>query len=89
MARFEGAVQDFIDFAEPAVTADALYELGMQYCVGRGVDIDLVAAHQWFNLAAVRGNVEARLRRAELSIEMTKDQISRAQRLAREWLRAH
>lgn len=89
MARFEGVSQDFIDFAEPAVTADALYELGMQYCVGRGVDIDLVAAHQWFNLSAVRGNFEARLRRAELSLEMTREQIARAQRLAREWLFAH
>lgn len=90
MARFEGISQDFIDYAQPAMSADALYELGVQYCVGRGdCDIDLIAAHQWFNLAAARGNFEARLRRAELSLEMTKDQIAKAQRMAREWLRAH
>ena len=89
MARFEGTTYDFIDYAQPASTADALYELGVQYCVGRGCDIDLVAAHQWFNLSAARGNLEARLRRAELSLEMTKDQIARAQKAAREWLRAH
>ena len=38
--------------------ADALYNLGLAYSTGQGVTIDMVAAHKWFNLAAVRG-VEA------------------------------
>ena len=87
MARFEGFAQDFVDVAVPAVSADALYELGVMYCAGREVETDLVAAHKWFNLAAVRGNQEAKARRAELSLEMSKQQIAHAQKQAREWLR--
>ncbi len=89
MARFEGFQHEFVEIAAPAVTADALYELGVMYCVGREVDLDLIAAHKWFNLAAARGNKEARDRRAELSSEMTRAQIAEAQRQARAWLSVH
>jgi TPR repeat protein len=53
------------------------------------VDIDLVEAHKWFNLAAMRGNDDAKQYRSEISREMSKIQISRAQRLAREWITKH
>ena len=33
-------------------TPDALFHLGLMYCVGRDVELDLVEAHKWFNLAA-------------------------------------
>ena len=36
--------------------ADALYNLGLAYSTGQGVAQDIVAAHKWFNLAAVRGS---------------------------------
>ena len=32
--------------------ADALFELGLMYCAGRDVEVDLIEAHKWFNLAA-------------------------------------
>lgn len=53
------------------------------------MDIDLVEAHKWFNLAAMRGNEDARQYRSEISREMSRVQVSRAQRLAREWLARH
>jgi TPR repeat protein len=56
------------------------------YCVGRDVDVDLVQAHTWFNLAALRGNEEARRYRGEISKEMSNLDIARAQKLAREWI---
>ncbi len=65
---------------------DALYTLGLAYCTGQGVAIDLVAAHKWFNLAAMQGNREAREMRGEISQEMNQVQIAEAQRQAREWL---
>jgi TPR repeat protein len=68
--------------------ADALYNLGLAYSTGQGVGIDFVAAHKWFNLAAVRGVEEAKSWRAQLSREMSAVQIAEAQRLAREWLSA-
>jgi uncharacterized protein len=67
--------------------ADALYNLGLAYSTGQGVGVDFVAAHKWFNLAALRGIDEAKSWRAQISREMLPTQIAEAQRLAREWLR--
>ena len=66
--------------------ADALYNLGLAYSTGQGVGVDFVAAHKWFNLAALRGVEEAKRWRAQISGEMNNNQIAEAQRLAREWL---
>ncbi len=66
--------------------ADALYNLGLAYSTGQGVGVDFVAAHKWFNLAAVRGVEEAKSWRAQISREMDAGQIAEAQRQAREWL---
>ena len=65
---------------------DALYNLGLAYSTGQGVGVDYVAAHKWFNLAAMRGVDEAKSWRAQISREMLPNQIAEAQRLAREWL---
>lgn len=65
---------------------DALYSLGLAYSTGQGVGVDYVAAHKWFNLAAMKGVDEARAWRAQLSREMSALQIAEAQRQAREWL---
>ena len=66
--------------------ADALYNLGLAYSTGQGVGVDMVAAHKWFNLAAVRGVEAAKSWRNQLAAEMTTGQIAEAQKLAREWL---
>ena len=65
------------------------FELGMMFASGRAVPADLVSAHKWFNIAAVRGDSEAARMRAEISAEMASEQIASAQRAAREWLRLH
>jgi len=65
---------------------DALYNLGLAYSTGQGVDVDFVAAHKWFNLAAIKGSEIAKSWRAQISREMNTGQIAEAQRLAREWL---
>ena len=39
-----------------------------------------------FNLAAMRGSVEAKVYRKELACEMASDEVAEAQRQAREWL---
>lgn len=66
--------------------ADALYNLGLAYSTGQGVGVDFVAAHKWFNLAALRGVDAAKSWRAQISREMNTAQIAEAQRQAREWL---
>jgi len=69
-----------------AMSPDVLLQMGLRCCAGRDAALDLVAAHKWFNIAALRGSAEARRYRAELSQEMSKPEIATAQRLAREWL---
>ena len=66
--------------------ASALYILGTRYSTGRDVEQDLIAAHKWFNLAAMMGHEEARISRAELAREMSAADIAEAQRQARAWL---
>ena len=72
-----------------AVTGDvkALYDLGIAYSTGSGgVDVDLIEAHKWFNLAALNGSIEAQECRADIAEEMTAREIAEAQRQARAWL---
>jgi len=70
-------------------SAEEMFELGMIYSSGREVPADLVTAHQWFNLAAMKGNEEAVRLRREIAAEMSDSQIGQAQRAARDWLKAH
>lgn len=90
MARLDFNSRDVIEFAAQGGQPDALFELGLIYCTGRDVDVDLVEAHKWFNLAAIRGNEDAKQYRAELARELSKAQVATAQKRAREWLqKAH
>ena len=67
--------------------SDALYELGVAYSTGTGgIEVDLIEAHKWFNLAALNGSDRAQMCRAEISEEMTAREIAEAQRQARAWL---
>jgi TPR repeat protein len=80
---------DAYELAAETGIAQAQYDLALKYAVGSGVPQDLIAAHKWFNLAAMKGIDEARLHRADLAREMSAGEIAEAQRLAREWARAH
>ena len=71
------------------VTADTMFELGMMYASGREVPVDLVTAHKWFNIAAMKGHAEAALLRREIAAEMKDAEIGQAQRAARDWLKTH
>lgn len=89
MARFEISIQEFPDIAAQGGAGDALFQLGLAYCSGRDGEVDLIEAHKWFNLAALRGNSEAKFYRSELASEMSRAEIGQAQRRAREWLSRH
>lgn len=81
-----GQSQPFTGVNEPEQN---YFELGVNYSCGRKVDADLVEAHKWFNIAAMRGDVEAARRRQEIAAEMSAFEIAAAQRRAREWLSVH
>ena len=65
------------------------FKLGIMYSTDRSVPADLVSAHKWFNLAAMRGNKEAARHRQEIVAEMSTNEIVAAQRAARDWHATH
>ncbi len=74
--------------AEPA-DAEGCFARAMVYSAGAGVAVDLVEAHKWFNIAAMRGHGEAARLRREIADQMSDAEIGHAQRAARAWLKAH
>lgn len=86
MARMDVSSRETVEFAAQGGQPDALFELGLSCCTGRDGIVDLVQAHKWFNIAAMRGNDEAKRYRLEVARDMSKAEIVQAQKLAREWL---
>lgn len=71
------------------MSGDDLFRLGMMYSSGQGgCPMDRVSAHMIFNLAAMKGSVEARVYRREMSAEMDPEEIAEAQKAARRWIDA-
>ena len=87
MARFEILDSTMAPLGQGPAAGDVLFELGMMYSIGRDVPVDLVAAHKWFNLAAMKGNADAVRLRREVAGQMSDAEIGAAQRAARDWLR--
>jgi uncharacterized protein len=88
MARFE--IQDASSSTMGAdAQADILFNMGLMYATGRDCDADLVAAHKWFNIAAIKGNERAAEMRSELAWSMSKGEIALALKSAREWMTSH
>jgi len=46
-------------------------------------------AHMWFNIASANGNKLGPSNRDMMAKEMTSQQISEAQKMAREWMEKH
>lgn len=69
--------------------AEALYDLGLLYSIGQGVDQDFVEAHKWFNLALEKGVQRAEVDRHDVALELDRRSIAKAQRLARDWAESH
>ncbi|MDU6376707.1 MAG: hypothetical protein E6575_21925, partial [Bradyrhizobium sp.] len=81
---FQGQLNfDDVTTAEQGGSADVLFELGMLYASGRDGIVDLIAAHKWFNLAALKGRVDAVAMRREVAEQMSDADIAAAQREAR------
>jgi len=68
---------------------DVLFERGLYWASGRAGAVNLVAAHKWFNLAALNGRADAIKMRREVADQMSRDEIAVAQREARDWMMAH
>ncbi len=88
MARFE-VLEAGVGAIGATAQADILFELGMMYATGRDCDADMVTAHKWFNIAAIKGSSRAAELRTEIAAGMSKQELARALREAREWMTVH
>jgi hypothetical protein len=86
---FQGQI-DLDSAMQVAATAipDVLFERGLYWASGRSGVVNLVAAHKWFNLAALKGRTGAIALRREVAELMSDIEIAAAQREARTWMTA-
>lgn len=88
MARFE--VRDIeMAVAGGQTRADVFCNLGLIYATGRGCPVDLIAAHKWLNIAAIKGSERAASLRADLARNMSKADLAAALSAARTWMTSH
>ncbi|KAB2697995.1 sel1 repeat family protein [Ochrobactrum sp. GPK 3] len=85
MAQF----QSFTQQQKIASQDRILLEMGMKYAIGRDCEIDVIAAHKWLNIAAIRGNEKAARMRNQVAATMSKTELAAALRDAREWMTTH
>lgn len=79
MARWDELLDSAVDGDEVAA-----FELAMAYASGSdGLEVDLVAAHCWFNVAAAGGYAPAAAWRSEIAAEMSAREVAEAQKRAR------
>jgi uncharacterized protein len=84
---FQGHIDlDTATPAEASAIPDMLFERGLYWASGRSGIVNLVAAHKWFNLAALKGRVDAIRLRREVAELMSEVEIAMAQREARAWM---
>lgn len=88
MARFEMTELNNVIAAGEA-PADMLCDMGLMYATGRNCELDMITAHKWLNIAAIKGSDRAADLRAELTNTMTKSELAKALRQAREWMTMH
>ena len=87
---FQGNIE--LDSATPVLATaipDVLFERGLYWSSGRSGVVNLVAAHKWFNLAALKGRSDAIRMRREVAELMSEAEIAAAQREARDWITTH
>ncbi len=88
MARFEMHNSEFATTGGET-RADVFCDMGLMYATGRGCPVDLVSAHKWLNIAAIKGCERAAELRADLAMTMSKSDLAAALRAAREWMTMH
>jgi uncharacterized protein len=87
---FQGTLdlESAVPVAQSAIQ-DVLFERGLYWASGRSGVVNLVAAHKWFNLAALKGRPDAIALRREVAEQMSESEIATALGEARAWMTAH
>ena len=84
---FQGNIdQEAATPVDATALSDVLFQRGLYWASGRSGIVNLVAAHKWFNLAALKGRSDAIDMRREVAELMSDIEIAAAQREARAWM---
>jgi len=84
---FQGNIdQEAATPVDATALSDVLFQRGLYWASGRSGIVNLVAAHKWFNLAALKGRSDAIDMRREVAELMSDIEIATAQREARAWM---
>jgi uncharacterized protein len=87
---FQGQIDlEGATLVDASTIQDVLFERGLYWASGRSGVVNLVAAHKWFNLAALKGRTDAIGLRREVAEQMSEAEIAEAQREARAWMTMH
>jgi len=86
MALLDLSTEEALVRADTEQTGESLYDLGILYSTGQGVEMDYVQAHKWFNLAVLKGHDDAKICREEMADMLDKEDIKSALAAARAWL---
>jgi hypothetical protein len=87
---FQGQIDlENATLVDASTIQDVLFERGLYWASGRSGVVNLVAAHKWFNLAALKGRGDAIALRREVAEVMSEAEIAEAQREARDWMTTH
>jgi len=89
MARFDIQNSEMAAMMGGEARAETFCDMGLMYATGRGCGVDLVAAHKWLNIAAIKGCDRAAELRADLAATMGKTDLAQALRAARDWMTTH
>ena len=91
----QGVLQDYKEAAKwyrrsaEQGHAPAQNNLGLLYIRGQGVVQDNKLAHMWWNIAAIDGHENASENREIVAKQMSSEDVSKAQDMAREWGKNH
>lgn len=83
---FETAYKMLVPLAEKGHTAAQLI-LGMMYFKGTGIEKNIVQADKWLLISEKLGQEAGKKNRIFVERQMSSDQISKARKLAKDWLK--
>jgi len=85
---YKGAYKMIVPLAEKGKTAAQLV-LGMMYFKGRGVERNIIEADKWLIVSEKLGQEAGKKNRIFIERQMSRNQIKKAQKLAKNWLQKH
>ena len=86
--NYKGAYNMIVPLAEKGKAAAQLV-LGMMYFKGTGVEKNIIEAYKWLIVSEKLGQEAGKKNRIFIERQMSRNQIEKAHKLAKNWLQKH